>query len=261
MKDYYKILGVERNASEDEIKKQYRRLAKKYHPDVSTEADATQKFQELQEAYSVLKDPQKKTQYDMGGDPHNPQPNNNHRYYYSSSTGDPFTNINDLFEAMRGRQRQQSRTIYRTTISLEEAFHGTIRHVNNKSFRIPPGLRTGNRITVEDFWVDVIVLPHDKYKRAGDDLLLIVQIAASEAMLGTKLIIDHIDRTQLKCEVPAGTQPGQVLRLRGKGMPNPEVPNMRGDLLVQVNITIPKNLTDEQKDSIIKLGHRNEIQV
>lgn len=259
MKDYYKILGVERNASEDEIKKQYRRLAKKYHPDVSTEADATQKFQELQEAYSVLKDPQKKAQYDMGGTVN--MGDRVHQYYYREGGPDPFTNINDLFEALRGQRRQQHRTIYRTTISLEEAFHGTIRHVNDKSFRIPPGLRTGNRITVEDFWVDVIVLPHDKYKRAGDDLLLIVQIAASEAMLGTKLIIDHIDRTQLKCEIPAGTQPGQVLRLRGKGMPNPEVPNMRGDLLVQVNITIPKNLTDEQKDSIIKLGYRNEIQV
>lgn len=258
MKDYYKILGVERTASEDEIKKQYRRLAKKYHPDVSTEADATQKFQELQEAYSILKDPQKKAMYDAGGNPNQQQPNN-HRYYYTSTSADPFTNIHDLFESLRGQQ--QRRTIYRTTISLEEAFHGTVRQVNDKSFRIPPGLRTGNRISVDDFWVDVVVLPHAKYKRAGDDLLIEANITAAEAMLGVKLDIDHIDRGHLKCEVPAGTQPGQILRLRGKGMPNPEVTNIRGDLLVQINISIPQNLTDEQKESIISLGYRNEIQV
>jgi curved DNA-binding protein len=257
MKDYYKILGVERNASEDEIKKQYRRLAKKYHPDVSTEAEATQKFQELQEAYSILKDPQKKAQYDMGGSAAN---GDRVRQYYSSNGGaDPFMNIHDLFESLRGRQ--QRRTIYRTTISLEEAFHGTIRQVNDKSFRIPPGLRTGNRISVDDFWVDVVVLPHAKYKRAGDDLLVEANITAAEAMLGVKLDIDHIDRSHLRCDVPAGTQPGQILRLRGKGMPNPEVTNIRGDLLVQINISIPRNLTDEQKESIISLGYRNEIQV
>lgn len=258
MKDYYKILGVERNASEDEIKNQYRRLAKKYHPDVSKEENATQRFQELQEAYSVLKDPQKKAHYDNGGAAG--YGDRVQTYYREYGGQDSFVNIHDLFEALRGRASQKRQQIFQITITLEEAFAGTARQINNTTFRIPPGLRTGNRITVEDFLVDVVVLPHAKYKRAGDDILLTVFITAIEAMVGTKAVIKNIDGTTLKCDIAPGTQPGQVLRIKGKGMPNPEVNTVRGDLMIQVNVSIPSNLTDEQKERIIEVGYRAEVQ-
>jgi curved DNA-binding protein len=256
MKDYYKILGVDRAAADTEIKNAYRRLAKKYHPDVSKEEDATQKFQEIQEAYSVLKDPQKKAAYD------NPNPQGRIYEHYQTNGGfDPLNNIHDLFEALRGhgyqRRRQQ---IFQITITLEEAYSGTVRQINGTTFRIPPGLRTGNRISVEDFLVDVIVLPHGKYKRAGDDLLVAVSITAIEAMAGTKAVIKNIDGTSLRCDISPGIQPGQILRIKGKGMPNPEVSSVRGDLLVQINISIPTNLTDEQKERIIEIGYRPEVQ-
>lgn len=257
MKDYYKVLGLEKTATAEDIKNAYRRLAKKYHPDVSTEENATELFQELQEAYSVLKDPTKKEQYDLGGNPHSRD--RVHQYYHASSR-DPFVNIHDLFEALRGQQPRQRQTIYQVAISLEEAFRGTLRTINGTAFRIPPGLRTGNRLTVENFLVDVVVVPHERFKRAGDDLLLHATVSAPEAMVGTKLKVAHIDGTTLICDLPAGTQPGQVMRLKGKGMPNPEVAAI-GDLLIQVTITIPTLLTDEQKERIMSLAPRPEINV
>ena len=259
MKDYYKILELDKTSSTEEIKKQYRRFAIKYHPDVSTEENSTQKFQEIQEAYTVLKDPEKKAAYDAGVDPFNASTNHNYRRSHRGPI-----DINDLFDALRGRHNfhaQARRAIYRINITLEEAFSGTARRINDTTFRVPPGLRTGNRISFNDFFVDIVVLPHAKYKRAGDDLLIEVSITAVEAIVGTKILFHHIDDTQIKCTVPPGTQPEQVLRLKGKGMPNPEVPNMRGDLLVQLHVTIPTDLTNEQKESIIQLGHREEIQL
>lgn len=257
MKDYYNILGVEKTATETEIKNAYRRLAKKYHPDVSKEEEATQKFQELQEAYSILKDPQKKAQYDMGASAANGE--RVHQYYYSQGGHDPFSNIHDLFEVLRGHARQPRKTVYSVKLTLEEAFTGTTRTAGGTTFRIPPGVRTGNRLSVGDFLVDILIHHHNKYKRAGDDLLLQVEITAIEAMLGTKLIINHIDGTQLSCSVPEGTQNGQILRLRQKGMPNPEIQNLRGDLLVQLAVSVPNNLTDEQKQAIMLIDHRKEI--
>jgi curved DNA-binding protein len=265
VKDYYKILGVDRSASPDDIKSQYRRQARKYHPDVSKEEDATAKFQEVQEAYSVLSDEQKKAMYDRGIDPNQPQqqqrrPGGGFNAYTWSSGDDPFMDLNDFFSGLRGRgfQQQRQRQMANIRISLEEAFTGTSRTLNDKPFNIPAGVRTGNQLLVDDFIIIVNVMHHHKFKRANDDLLLSVNITAAEAMIGTKGTFTHIDGTTLQFTIPPGVQPGQVLRLKGKGMPNPEYA-VRGDLLIQVSVTIPTNLTDEQKAGILQLGCREEI--
>lgn len=254
MKDYYKVLGIDRNASEAEIKNAYRRLAKKYHPDVSQETDATQKFQELQEAYSILKDPQKKSAYD------NPQ-QRVHQHYHQHGGHDPFSSFQDIFDILRRRHGTSYREVktYTIRLTLEEAYTGTTRNIDGSTFRVPPGVRTGNRLSVSDFYVDVLVLHHPKYRRAGDDLLITVTVNAFEAILGTELIIQHIDGTQLKSKIPAGIQHGQVLRLQNKGMPNPEVAGRRGDLLIQVAVEIPTDLTDEDKAAIMSFKHRTTI--
>ncbi len=262
MKDYYKILGVEKTATPDAIKAQYRRMARKYHPDVSTEADATAKFQEVQEAYSILSDEQKRAMYDRGIDPNQPQ--GQPGGWGRGGHEEVFMDLHDLFARMHnggfgGFRQQRARQMANIRISLEEAYNGTTRTLNDKPFQIPAGVRTGNQLLVDDFIIVVNVMHHHKFKRANDDLLLSINITAAEAMLGTKGIVNHIDGTTLQVTIPAGVQPGQVLRLQGKGMPNPEYPTHRGDLLIQVSVTIPTNLTEEQKAGILHLGCREEI--
>lgn len=265
MKDYYKILGVEKTATPDAIKAQYRRMARKYHPDVSTEADATAKFQEVQEAYSILSDEQKRAMYDRGVDPNQPQGQPGGWQRSSGGWGpEEFIDIHEIFARMHnggfggGFRQQRARQMANIRISLEEAYNGTTRTLNDKPFQIPAGVRTGNQLLVDDFIIVVNVMHHHKFKRANDDLLLSINITAAEAMLGTKGIINHIDGTTLQFTIPPGVQPGQVLRLQGKGMPNPEYA-VRGDLLIQVSVTIPTNLTEEQKAGILHLGCREEI--
>jgi curved DNA-binding protein len=264
VKDYYKILELHRDATQEEIKKQYRKLARKYHPDVSQEEESTAKFQELQEAYSILKDEQKKALYDRGIDPSKAgaRPAGHGFKEWSFHSGDPFTDLHDLFSQMgMNTRREFRRSVAHVRISLEEAYTGTTRTLNDKPFNIPAGVRPGTQLLVDDFIIVVDVLHHHKFKRANDDLLLIVNIEAAEAMIGTKGVFTHIDGTTLQFTIPAGCQHGQVMRLRGKGMPNPEFVGYTGDLLIQIGITMPTELTEEQKASIMStLGCRDEIQ-
>jgi len=265
MSNYYDVLGIAKNASQSDIKKAYRTLAQKYHPDRYEGDDAATKFQEINTAYQTLKDPQKRAAYD------NPQ-----QQGYTFRTGDGAhvnvsgfdgMDINDILEAVhgqgfgfgRGRQRQQ-KPMAKVVISLEEAYSGTTRTLNSNEFKIPRGVRTGNKLAVDDMIIVVQVQGHPKFKRSNDDLIMGVEITAIEAIAGVECQVTGLDGKTIKFKIAAGTQYGQLIRLRGKGMPNPEV-NYSGDLLIQVGVSTPNNLTDEQLDSIMQLPRREIIDI
>jgi curved DNA-binding protein len=269
---YYDTLGVAKDATQDDIKKAYRKLAQKYHPDRNKDKDATTKFQEIQKAYQTLKDPQKRAEYD------NPQPQGfGGPGGYSFRTGDGVhvnvsgngfegMGIDEILDALHGggmggfNRRRQQRPMAKVTIGLEEAYAGTTRTLNGKEFSIPRGVRTGNKLAVDDMIIVVQVANHPKFKRANDDLIVGVNITAIEAMAGVECTVTGLDGKTIKFQIPAGTQYGQVIRLRGRGMPNPEI-NYTGDLLVQVGVQIPGNLTDEEQEAIMKLPRREIIDI
>lgn len=254
MTNHYDVLGVAKDADQADIKKAYRTLAQKYHPDRYEGDDAATKFQEINSAYQTLKNPQKREEYD------NPQPQMGGRQYsYHTGNVGPDDLERMIREAMSGqgfgRQRYQMINIQ---ITLEESFTGTTRTLDGNKFVVPAGVRSGNQLLVDEIMVVINVARHAKFKRSNDDLLTAIQINAVEAMLGTECNMTNIDGKIIKIKIPTGIQHGQLVRAAGMGMPNPEY-NHRGDLLVQVAVTIPQSLTDDEKESIMKLQHRKSF--
>ena len=249
--NYYDVLGVDKGASPEEIKKQYKTLAQKYHPDRYDGTDAKTKFQEVNTAYQTLKDPQKRAEYD------NPRPQG-HEFSFRTGGGHGETLQDILSRAMGGGgfgQRQQQRPMAQVQITLEDAFTGTTRALNGNPFNIPAGVRSGNQLQVDEFIIVVQIVRHPKFQRSHDDLLAQVEITAIEAMLGVTCEMTNIDEKIVKIKIPAGIQHGQLVQAAGMGMPNPEFTS-RGNLLVQVAVTIPKDLTKAEQDSIININQR-----
>lgn len=271
-RDYYEVLGVAKDASDDDIKRAYRKLAMKYHPDRNTDGDkasAEIKFKEAKEAYECLSDPQKREAYNRHGHA-STDPNFNGGFRPGGQQWSTHHNvdINEIFSSMfgggnpfsgmfnAGQRPQQQRQLI--NISLEDAFTGKqVRLSGGLSFNIPAGIRSGTRFVSENIIYQIDVLQHHKFKRSNDDLLVDIEISAIEAMLGIDAELDHLDNTVLQFAIPAGIQNGQIVRLANKGMKNPES-DQRGDLLVRISITIPKTLTDEQK-AFLKTMQRREI--
>ena len=257
MSNYYEVLGVAKDASKNDIKKAYRKLAQKYHPDRNKEPNAEDKFKEISKAYDTLYDDKKRAAYD------NPQPEG--YAFRTSNMGGPGgldEILRAMAEEMMGRRtygQRQSYTMANVTISLEEAYEGTVRTLNGKPFNIPAGVRTGNQLLVDDIIIVINIARHSKFKRSQDDLLTAVQIDAIEAMLGIECNLTNIDGKIIKVKIPAGIQNGKLVRVAGKGMPNPEIPGQRGDLLVQVGIGIPDDLTDEENEAILNVRHRKSF--
>lgn len=264
-KDYYDILGVAKDASDDDIKKAYRRLAMKYHPDRNIDNDkasAEIKFKEIQEAYDIIGDTTKRGNYDYGAY----NSNSNHNAQWSTHV-----DINDIFGGMFGTQNpfdsfkttrsQPQVPRHALKISLEDAYKGKqLRMPGNITITIPAGVRTGTKFVLEGAIYVVDIQQHAKFKRANDDLLVDIQINAIEAMLSIDASLDHLDATQLQFTIPAGIQEGQVVRLGGKGMKNPET-DKYGDLMIRITITIPKNLSEEQKAMLQTMPHRKMFNI
>ena len=293
-KDYYKVLGVEKAAAADEIKKVYRKLAVKYHPDKNQgDKKAEERFKEITEAYDVLGDAEKRKKYDEMGA--------NWQQYQHAGTqygggrpqgggfqdyGDMFGNeghFSDFFESFFGsgssfgsggkrtrRQRKGEDHQAETTISLEEAFHGTSRQVNlgdqKLSLKLKPGIAEGQVLRMQgkggkgangaadgDLFITVHVAPHSHYERRGDDLHFEQPLDVFTAMLGGKVTVQAMDKS-LSITIPAGTDSGKVFRLKGMGMPKYADANLRGDAYVKLNITVPKNLTDGEKEALSKIA-------
>lgn len=268
--DYYQILGIDRNASQEEIKKAYRKLANQHHPDKGGDQN---KFKDISVAYDTLSDPKKRAEYD------NPQPQFGPGGFsfnfgpggFDFGPGSPF---NDLFGFARNRPMQNRTIQLQTSISLEEAFSGkellaSIQLPSGKTqtinIKIPAGIHDGTTLRLSgigddsipnvprgDILLNVHIQPHKIFKRNGDDLIIEQTISCFDALVGTKVNIKGIDDRELETCIPAGIQYDALLGLNNQGMPNFNQPGSRGRLLIRIKITIPL-LTAEQQNQIKKL--------
>jgi DnaJ-class molecular chaperone len=270
--DYYSTLGLKRGASDAEIKKAYRSMAMKHHPDRGGDQN---KFKEISTAYEALTDPDKKRIIDMGGDP-NAQPGagfGQSPFEFHFNTG----NINDIFGnfgfggfGSQPQRRNKSLNI-NVEVSLEDVLKGKdinaeigIPGGKNKiiNIAIPPGIENGQQIRYEgmgdnsipslrpgDLIVNVIVRPHPTFKREGTSLILEKEVAVYDAILGSFLEIKTLDDKTLSINIPPGTQPETVFSCKGEGLPHMRT-RQRGNLLIKIKVNIPKNLSARQLELI-----------
>jgi len=280
-KDYYKILGVERGASDDEIKKAYRKLARKYHPDVSKEPNAKEKFQEVSEAYETLRDKEKRAAYDSLGSSFRPgqdfRPPPDWFDRFGSGRAEDLRDIDlsDLFEQMGifGRAGTRRGGFGRNVpipgedyeapvrITLEEAARGAEREfqIDGKTLRarIPKGAIDGQRLRLRgkggpgmnggppgDIYLQIVVEPHPLFKTRGHDLEIEVPLTPWEAALGAQIEVPTLEG-RVTMKVPPGSKGGQKLRLAGKGLPKPG--GGAGDLYAVLDIVVPGTLTELEK--------------
>jgi curved DNA-binding protein len=247
VKDYYQILGVEEKADKDQIKKAYRSLAKKWHPDRCDDPAATEKFQEINEPYSVLSNEQKRQEYEYmrsGG----PQV----RFTTSGPDFGFGSSIHDIFDRFRQHSQQQRQAVYNVSCTLEEAYTGTVKTVNGVMLTVPKGVRDGSLLQANEELYRIRIAPHSRFIRDGDHLVVKMEIDAFDAMVGTTITVNHLDQKTYTVTVPEGTQYGQMLKIAGKGMANPQVPHRVGDFYIVCEVKIPKNLTSEQKSRIMQ---------
>ncbi len=276
-KDFYKILGVKKDASADELKKAYRKLAVEFHPDKNKSKEAEDKFKEINEAYEVLSNSQKRQQYDQFGST-GPQgaPGGNpfgggqgpFQYYYSSSGGpsqgfdfggtDPF----DIFEQFFGGGSPFGRRkpAYSLSISFMDAVNGITKKIDingqKKDIKIPAGINSGQRIRFDDFDVIVDIQPHDFFERRGVDIVSEEEISFTTALLGGIKEIRALDGN-LKLKIPEGTQPDTIIRIKDKGVKEVNGKN-RGSHFVRVKIVIPKKINSKQKKLIEEFENEGE---
>jgi molecular chaperone DnaJ len=347
--DYYEILGIPKNADEREIKKAYRTLARKYHPDVCKEPGAEERFKQINEAYGVLSDPQKRAQYDHVG----------HEGYTSASRGSyaggggfggfstDFSGFGDIFDFFGGGFGGQRQTgpragadlLMRLQVTLEEVVFGTekeievshteqcpkcdgtgsetkkrvscatcggtgqVRQMSQTVFgqfvrmstcpecrgmgkipetrcpscrgtgvtqvrrkvqvRVPAGIDSGMRLRMEgygeagdygapngDLFIEIVVRPHDRFTRHGDNLEVEAGISPAQAAAGSVITIETIDKKEIELTIPPGTQHDTALKIPGEGIRKRGRP---GDLLVRVKVRIPRQITPELRELYEKI--------
>lgn len=294
-KDYYKVLGVGKSATSDEIKKAYRKLARKYHPDANADnPQAEERFKEIGEAYAVLKDPQKRQRYDQLGSNWKQYANTgwpggggqSYTYdfggkgfsfenmgggfsdffemFFGSGADQRFSNARFSRESGRGRARtaQKGQDLQSSMeISLREAYMGTQRSIRLQkggvtrtvNVKIPAGIKDGGKIRLSgeggpgpaggpagDLYITINVAGHNLFERKGNDLYIDVPVNIKEAYLGGKIDVPTFDG-RIDMKLPARTQSGRTLRLKGKGMPGLKG-KMQGDLYVRIKIIFPEKL-------------------
>jgi DnaJ-class molecular chaperone len=295
MKDYYKILGVEKNANSDQIKRAYRSLALKYHPDRGEEA-SEEKFKEINEAYQVLGDEAKKRQYDQYG---SAGPNMGGGGFnaggFQGAPGfdfhfDGMGDISDIFESFfggganfRAQAARRARNItLMLTVSFEEMLTGASKEITyaritdaqaakraneHLTIEIPSGIEDGTTLKLTgkghlgaqgeeagDLYVQVRIKPSQVYEREGLDLLRVLWISFPLATLGGSKEVET-PSGKVKVKVPAGSEDGKVLRLKGQGI---KAKSRQGDLYVRLKILVPKKLTLKQRKMLEELGQEME---
>ncbi|MBN2554916.1 MAG: J domain-containing protein [Anaerolineales bacterium] len=285
-KDYYRVLGVERSASDDEIKKAYRKLAVKHHPDKNPgDNKAEELFKEINEAYEVLGDPAKRAKYDQLGSSYRDwertggQPGG---FDWSQwSTGGMNVEVGDIEDLFGGgfssffqtifggaqtqpgqvRARGRGQSIEQPVrISFLEAYHGTTRtfqrNGKNLEIKIPPGAQTGTKVRISgmgqpgqsspgDLFILVEVGKDPRFTRKGNDLYAQLETGLYTAVLGGEAQVETLSG-EVVLTIPPSSQPGQMFRLRGKGMPELRRPNKHGDLYVELSVRIPAELSKEE---------------
>ena len=281
--DFYETLGVKKGASKEEIKSAYRKQAMQWHPDRNKSPDAEEKFKEINEAYEVLSNDQKKTAYDQYGhtafDPNAgnfgghtyTQQNGPFDFTWQSSNGGQgadfdfggFSNPFDIFEqffggggSMFGGQSRRQVPTYKIQISFLDAALGCEKEVNidgsKKKIKIPAGVDDGQRIKFSNFNLYIDVLPDKTFKRDGNDVYVSQNITISQAILGDVVEVPTLTE-KLKIRVKSGTQPNTLVRLRGQGIKDVSGYGV-GDLFIRLNIVIPSRLSAKQKELIKELG-------
>lgn len=287
--DYYKVLGVERNATQNEIKRAYRKLAKQYHPDLNKDnPQAEAKFQELNEANEVLSDSEKRRRYDEYGEhwrhseEYEAQRGGTGGFGFGSYEGfGDFTHsagntsgFSDFFEqlfggsAFRSARQQRGNDLQATLqLTLQEAAttHKRVLELNGEkiAITIPAGIADGQKIRIKgrggnsayskergDLYITFGIEPDSRFTRKGDDLYTTVTCDLYTLLLGGEAVIDTLDGS-VKATIKAGTQPGSRLRLRGKGMPHYKRDGA-GDLIVEIKVVLPQ-LNAEQMEMVRKV--------
>jgi curved DNA-binding protein len=318
-KDYYKILGVDRNVDEKALKKAFRKLAQQYHPDKNPgDKVAEAKFKEINEAYTVLSDADKRSKYDRfgaqweqyergggraedfdwggwsnaggrngsgRGSARNMTPEEFEQFFGAGSGGGFSSFFDTLFGAGMGgagggtqyRTRtgtgprygfnfdarsgqpgavtSEAQSDVNVDVTLDEAYRGTTRVLQTEDgtrmeINIPRGVKTGSRVRMRgeigDVYLRITVSPDNRFTRDENDLRVNLPVDLYTAVLGGEIEVPTLDRPVV-LTIPAGTQNGKTIRLRGLGMPDVKNPDQRGDLLVTVEIQLPTNLSDEEK--------------
>jgi curved DNA-binding protein len=267
-KDYYQILGLTRGAEAAEVKRAYRRLARKYHPDVSKEKNAEEKFKELQEAYEVLKDPEKRAAYDQLGRDYRPgqqfRPPPDWAQRFGHSGGARFSEVDgfsDFFSSLfgtSGAERAPEAEAGYLDVTLEEAFAGARRRVslseNGRArlvdVQIPAGVADGQALRIPGSGQRTALIfrvrlrPHALYSVQGRDVQIELPLAPWEAALGAKVAVPTLGGT-VELTIPAGSQSGQRLRLRGRGFPG----TPKGDQLVSIRLVTPAAQSTADKEA------------
>ncbi len=271
-KDYYDTLGVSRGAPAEEIKRAYRKLARKYHPDVSKEKNAEAKFKDLQEAYEVLKDPEKRASYDQLGRDYRPgqqfRPPPDWEQHFGRSGSHRFSDLNgfsDFFSSLFGNAAGDAGDAHAAPeeeagtleITVEEAFSGARRRVTLREagrsrqvdVQVPPGIGDGQSLRIGGAGRPALrfrikVRSHALYAVSGKDVQIELPLAPWEAALGTKVAVPTLGGT-VELTIPPGAQSGQKLRLRGRGMP--ASPN--GDQFVVIKLVAPPGDTREAREA------------
>lgn len=276
--DYYKILEIDKTATEDDIKKAYRKLARKLHPDLNpNDKEAHKKFQAINEANEVLSDPEKRKKYDLYGKDwqHADQFEQQRQQRTSNQGGQQFSgndegDFSSFFESMFGGGQRGSQTKYRgqdynaaLTLSLLDAMqtHQQTLTVNGKNIRItiPAGIENGQVIKLKgygapgvnggpdgDLYITFIISVNPDFKRLGNDLYTKATIDLYTALLGGEITINTL-KGKVKLKVNPETQYGTKIRLKGKGFPVYKKEGEAGDLYVTYEIKLPANLTEKQK--------------
>ncbi|GAA4304884.1 J domain-containing protein [Compostibacter hankyongensis] len=288
--DYYQVLGVSRQATEKEIRDAYRKLARKYHPDLNPgDKDAKQKFQQINEANEVLGDPEKRKKYDRYGEEWKhaeayekagarPHPGGGQEQSFSGTDAD--TDFSEFFSSMFGggggggsRVRFKGQDFHaELQLGLEDAYHTHKQTltVNGKHIRvtIPAGIENGQTIRIRgyggagvnggpagDLYITFALADHPRFKRLGNDLYTTVDLDLYTALLGGEAIVDTLDG-KVKLKVAPETQNGTKVRLQGKGFPVYRQDGKYGDLFVTYSVRLPVNLTEKEKQLFRELAGR-----
>lgn len=284
-KDYYKSLGVEKSSSQDEIKKEYRKLAKKYHPDLNPDDNSAQeRFKEINEAYEVLGDPEKKKKYDRFGSGYDFSGGQNfdpsqHGFggYTSGGGGGDFSDFFDMFfggQAGGGRSRRPQRPSYESelTISLEEGFEGTTKDITlniggeNKtlSVKVPKGILPGKRLKVkgEKWGINGDILFKINFRNDGLntldglDVTMKLNLLPWEAALGDKIMVSTLEE-RINVNIPKGVVSGSRIRVPKKGYK--DMKGKQGNLYLEMNIVNPPELTEKEIKLYEKLKKLSEF--
>ena len=286
--DYYKILGIDKKASESDVKKAYRKLARKYHPDLNpNDKEAERKFKEINEANEVLSHPENRKKYDSYGkdwkhaeefEKARQQRQSQQSYRQSGQSQYSSEDFSDFFGSMFGGQRGGQRNVQFRGQDFQAALHLNLQDVyrthkrtltvNGKNIRltIPAGVKNGQTIRIKGYGGEGInggpkgdlnitfqIDNHTKFKRDGNNLYATIDLDLYTAMLGGEQIIDSFDG-KVKLKIAPETQNGTQVKLKGKGLPVYKKEGKFGDLIITFELKTPVNLTEKEKELFNELS-------